>query len=404
MIDMYDQRAIDLDESSTSAEDLAPPVAASTPTASTPTASTPTASEGTTPPEPSKATIPPEPSKATIPPGAAKATSPSVAATELGDEQFFEMTKVLVGLMELPLGWRQGHSMEVERLATGLARHIHLGATDQSAIRCAALLHELGKPAEHHLTALSLHSVRSLRSIAKKVLKLPSILYGGVGLPAGTLEILDNLYEQPNGEGIPGDAEGTSIPLGSRVLAVADAFCDLRRNPSAPFGRCDNANAAIERLKEAGRRGTLDPDLVKVLPEVLASTEGLPLANRISALLVDPRLEDTTLLEHHLAAEGFNIRVARTTTAAARLALTEDFGLILCELDTAPVDGFEFVERLRSDSRTQTTPVIFMTHRDGKLERQRAHELGVDTFLQKPLEPNILVAKARALCLLAGVS
>lgn len=374
MLDMYDQRAIDL-------ESPPPPTAAAPAPAAAPIA-------------PPRATPAPPAQR-----GVARAESGNGAD---GQQALFQMTELLVGLIELPEGWRQGHALEVARMAVDIGERMGLPAPHLMALRCASLLHDLGKPAEHHLTVVTLQKDRSLRRIAHKVHALPRNLHGQNSLPPGTLDILDHLYERPDGAGVPGKAGGASIPVGSKILAIADAFCDLLRNPATPSGRCSSTEAAIQQLREAGKQGAVDPNLVELLPEVLAAPNALPLLGRSTILVVDPNVEDTALLEYRLVSAGFDVRVARTTAAAARLALAERFNLVLCEVETSPVDGFNFVERMRADSRTRAVPVVFTSSRDGELERQRAREVAVDVFLPKPLDLDEVIAKARMLTLRSG--
>jgi len=73
-------------------------------------------------------------------------------------------------------------------------------------------------------------------------------------------------HERWDGSGYPDGLVGRSIPLGARIVAVADVFDAL--TSTRPYRVAISADAAIERLAaEAGR--TLDPDVVSVTVQVL---------------------------------------------------------------------------------------------------------------------------------------
>src|SRR4029453_5443442 len=57
------------------------------------------------------------------------------------------------------------------------------------------------------------------------------------------------------------------------------------------------------------------------------------------------------------------------------------------------VDGLEVCKRIR---RTSQVPVIFLTARDGEVDRVLGLELGADDYLTKPFSPAELVARVKA--------
>ena len=57
------------------------------------------------------------------------------------------------------------------------------------------------------------------------------------------------------------------------------------------------------------------------------------------------------------------------------------------------IDGLEVCRRLRSGS---TIPVIFLTARDGEIDRVLGLELGADDYVTKPFSPTELVARVKA--------
>ena len=58
------------------------------------------------------------------------------------------------------------------------------------------------------------------------------------------------------------------------------------------------------------------------------------------------------------------------------------------------IDGFEVVRRVRTHS---SMPVLFLTARDGEIDRVLGLELGADDYVTKPFSPRELVARVRAI-------
>jgi DNA-binding response OmpR family regulator len=77
---------------------------------------------------------------------------------------------------------------------------------------------------------------------------------------------------------------------------------------------------------------------------------------------------------------------ALTIAPAADVIVT---GLLL----PGPMDGFEFIRRLRADDRTSRTPILVLTAWTSLADRRRAAEAGCDVFLTKPCLPGVLLAE-----------
>lgn len=60
--------------------------------------------------------------------------------------------------------------------------------------------------------------------------------------------------------------------------------------------------------------------------------------------------------------------------------------LILLDLRMPKVDGFEFLEALRSDERIKEIPVIVLTSSPQEKDQSRCMQLGVKAYLNKPLD------------------
>jgi two-component system chemotaxis response regulator CheY len=119
----------------------------------------------------------------------------------------------------------------------------------------------------------------------------------------------------------------------------------------------------------------------------MAASETNPYED-IRVLVIDDEAHTRTLIKAMLHQIGV-VWVRDAQDGLAGLALLEDArpDLVLCDIHMEPVDGFEFLKRLRAlgDTDLARTPVVFLTAdrlRDSVLEAMSLHVTG---YLLKPV-------------------
>lgn len=112
-----------------------------------------------------------------------------------------------------------------------------------------------------------------------------------------------------------------------------------------------------------------------------------------SILVLDDRPADRELLTTVLGHAGYEVREAATGDEALELARVDRPALIITDILMPKMNGFEFVRRLRSDSETNTIPVIFCTanYLEGEV-KELATACGVSHFILKPSDPEAMVS------------
>lgn len=113
-------------------------------------------------------------------------------------------------------------------------------------------------------------------------------------------------------------------------------------------------------------------------------------------LLVDDRPENLLALESILAPLGQNLVRADSGREALRHLLTDEFALILLDVQMPELNGFELAELIREREQTQHTPIIFISaiNRDDQYVF-KGYSLGAVDYMTKPFEPEILKSKVR---------
>ncbi len=118
---------------------------------------------------------------------------------------------------------------------------------------------------------------------------------------------------------------------------------------------------------------------------------------KIKVLVVDDNDFMRDLVASMLREIGFrDISHASDGEAALQKSKEVDPHLILCDVDMEPMNGLDFVERLRrltTPPSVSKTPVILLTaHSDAEIV-QRAIKLGVNAYIVKPVKRNQLEAR-----------
>lgn len=115
---------------------------------------------------------------------------------------------------------------------------------------------------------------------------------------------------------------------------------------------------------------------------------------KTSVLLVDDHPENLLALEAILENRVQNLVKAHSGEEALRCLLNQDFAVILLDVQMPGMDGFETATLIRSRTRSQHTPIIFLTAFSTSETMQfKGYALGAVDYLFKPVEPGILKSK-----------
>ena len=315
----------------------------------------------------------------------------------VNDESFQEALNVLITLIENSRPDLRGHSATVARLMKKIAERIGLPESTMSAYVSASYLHDLGKMGAYHLTTLNVAEYEGHRAQAEKQYKSPGRLLEAVQLPLEVTQTMDHMYERYDGKGFPDGSSQKEIPLGARILAIADTYADLTQNPRNPFRKTLRPVQACEVL--ARYRGTVfDPNLVDLFKHTVTGEDvkARLLANRHRALIIDPDPEETTVLELRLLEQGFEVAQAHTIEQALKHLEKGETELVVAELDLPPNgDGLALLAEVRKRPWGQKLPWVVVTGRSGRNDAAKAFELGAADYMAKPISADLLVAKLK---------
>ena len=106
----------------------------------------------------------------------------------------------------------------------------------------------------------------------------------------------------------------------------------------------------------------------------------------------EPAIADT--LVYALGTECFEVTHALTGADALAAAERESFDFAILDIGLPDMTGLDVCRRLRE---TSSIPVLFLTARDGEVDRILGLELGGDDYVTKPFSPREIVARVRAI-------
>ncbi|MEM8778452.1 MAG: response regulator transcription factor [Cyanobacteria bacterium P01_G01_bin.49] len=110
-------------------------------------------------------------------------------------------------------------------------------------------------------------------------------------------------------------------------------------------------------------------------------------------LLVDDEPSVRESVQAYLEYSGeLNVKVASNATEAWEILDKEIPDLIISDVMMPQIDGYQFLEKIREDTRFKTIPVVLLTARGMTSDRIQGYQLGCDAYLPKPFDPEELEA------------
>ena len=113
------------------------------------------------------------------------------------------------------------------------------------------------------------------------------------------------------------------------------------------------------------------------------------------ALVVEDERPLAAAIRANLEADGFSVVVAGDGTDGDWMAHEEHFDVIVLDVMLPKLSGYDICRRLRA--RGDSTPILFLTAKDGEYDEADALDIGGDDFMSKPFSPVVLAARLRAL-------
>jgi CheY-like chemotaxis protein len=114
-------------------------------------------------------------------------------------------------------------------------------------------------------------------------------------------------------------------------------------------------------------------------------------------LVVDDEPDVLLLCRLNLQQRGHEVLEASEGSRALELARERHPDVIVLDLMLPGMTGYEVLETLKEDVQTSDIPVLVLTAKSLRADRERSHGLGASNFLTKPFLPNELCEMVESL-------
>jgi response regulator RpfG family c-di-GMP phosphodiesterase len=229
-------------------------------------------------------------------------TEELAAANDRLKRNYLTSIKAFTALIELRGSAQVGHARQVADLTRRIAQAMTLDAGTAHDLPIAALLHDIG-----HIGLSDEVLARPLNRLDRDELRRYRLhpVLGEQALLAsddmqGVAPLIRAHHERWDGQGFPDGLRGTAIPLGARILAVADSFEDLRS------GRIDGQALSpldARRAVLAGRGSQFDPTVVDAFARLFTAAPPKPSVPTLRLRTADLRACQT-LTQDFVSPEG----------------------------------------------------------------------------------------------------
>jgi putative two-component system response regulator len=154
--------------------------------------------------------------------------------------------------------YTQGHCERLAEYSVHLGQHLSLPAEQIRALRCAGIVHDIGKVA---VPDSILQKPGPLTPEEQEILQRHPAAGESICAPLKSfhlvLPIIRHHHEKQDGSGYPDGLRGEQVPLTARVLQIVDVYDAL--TTSRPYKPALGADQALAIMKEEVQRGWWDP-------------------------------------------------------------------------------------------------------------------------------------------------
>ncbi len=112
-------------------------------------------------------------------------------------------------------------------------------------------------------------------------------------------------------------------------------------------------------------------------------------------LIVEDEVSTAEMLTAYFSSLGYQVSHAGWGNDAVKMATRIQPDLVVLDIHLPDIDGYEVCARLRSQPRTEHTPVIFLTERRERIDRLTGLELGAVDYITKPFDVQELRFRVR---------
>jgi len=219
-----------------------------------------------------------------------------------------------------------------------------------------------------------------------------SVIDNGIGIAAEDLKKLFQPFVQVDSS-LTREYEGTGLGL-----ALVQKLTDLHGGSVAvesEVGKGSRFTINLPWIKEVNQPTDSELALAET-SDIAAKSAAQPLEHG-TVLLAEDNMANVLTVGDYLESYGYQVAVARDGQAAIEKAFAIQPDIILMDIQMPVMDGLEAIQRLRTDPRFASTPIIALTALAMSGDRERCLAAGANEYLSKPVSLKGLLKTIRQL-------
>ena len=216
------------------------------------------------------------------------------------------------------------------------------------------------------------------------------------GRTLSLVDIADVLELTPKESQSNGETFITAMVLGAGEKRIAFKITELMGEQEVLVKSLGKQLSRVRNIAGASVLGSGQvvpilnvPDLVKSAVRVNAGPARAAVEikkvdeRKKSILVVEDSITSRMLLKNILEASGFLVKTAVDGAEAFTTLKTEDFDLIVSDVDMPRMDGFALTSKIRSDKKLGDLPVVLVTALESREDRERGIDVGANAYIVK---------------------
>ena len=116
----------------------------------------------------------------------------------------------------------------------------------------------------------------------------------------------------------------------------------------------------------------------------------------MNILVIEDEPDIRKTLEYNISREGHKVLTAGSIHDAEKILQSQSLSLVLLDLMLPDGSGLDFCRKLKTNSKTESIPVIILTAKDDEVDKVVGFELGADDYVTKPFSVRELILRIKA--------
>jgi two-component system, chemotaxis family, sensor kinase CheA len=213
------------------------------------------------------------------------------------------------------------------------------------------------------------------------------------GSPVALARLSDLLGLEAAPVGVDARSKRPVIVVGSQERRMALLVDDLTRTHEVVIKTLPEPLSRVRHFAGATILGSGEVAMLLSAADLMTSVEpadrpplqaaGAVDGNPSSILVVEDSITTRTLEKSILEAAGYRVEVAADGAEAWGLLQASGYDLVVSDIEMPEVDGFELIAKIRSDPRHRDLPLVLVTSRESREDRERGIQAGADAYIVK---------------------